>query len=82
MSDIEIYESPDGEIRLNVQLEDETVWLTQRQMSALFGRDKSTISRHIQSVFDDGELEADSTVANFATVDSCRSSPSEKTFLI
>lgn len=45
MSDIEIYESPDGEIRLNVQLEDETVWLTQRQMSALFGRDKSTISR-------------------------------------
>ncbi|MEY8315301.1 MULTISPECIES: virulence RhuM family protein [Adlercreutzia] len=68
MSDIEIYESPDGEIRLNVQLEDETVWLTQRQMSALFGRDKSTISRHIQSVFDDGELEADSTVANFATV--------------
>ncbi|WP_282191103.1 virulence RhuM family protein [Adlercreutzia caecimuris] len=68
MSDIEIYESPDGEIRLNVQLEDETAWLTQRQMSALFGRDKSTISRHIQSVFDDGELEADSTVANFATV--------------
>ena len=68
MSDIEIYESPDGEIRLNVQLEDETVWLTQRQMSALFGRDKSTISRHIQSVFDDGELEADSPVANFATV--------------
>ena len=68
MSDIEIYESPDGEIRLNVQLEDETVWLTQRQMSALFGRDKSTISRHTQSVFDDGELEADSTVANFATV--------------
>jgi len=68
MSDIEIYESPDGEIRLNVQLEDETVWLTQRQMSALFGRDKSTISRHIQSAFDDGELEADSTVANFATV--------------
>ena len=68
MSDIEIYESSDGDVRLNVQLDGETVWLTQRQMSALFGRDKSTISRHIQSVFDDGELEVDSTVANFATV--------------
>lgn len=68
MSDIEIYESPDGDIRLNVQLEDETVWLTQRQMALLFGRDKSTISRHIQNVFDEGELEECSTVANFATV--------------
>lgn len=68
MSDIEIYESPDGDIRLNVQLEDETVWLTQRQMALLFGRDKSTISRHIQNVFDENELEKCSTVANFATV--------------
>ena len=55
MSDIEIYESPDGDIRLNVQLEDETVWLTQAQMSQLFARDVSTISKHIRNVFEEGE---------------------------
>lgn len=43
MSDIEIYESPDGEIRLNVQLEDETVWLTQAQIAQLFGVNLSLI---------------------------------------
>lgn len=57
MSDIEIYESPDGDIRLNVQLEDETVWLTQAQMSQLFARDVSTISKHIRNVFEEGELD-------------------------
>lgn len=62
MSDIELYESPDGAIRLNVQLDGETVWLTQAQMSQLFGRDVSTISRHIKNVFDEGELDEKSNV--------------------
>lgn len=62
MSDIEIYESADGKIRLNVQLDGETVWLTQQQMSQLFGRDVSTISRHIKNVFDEGELDEKSNV--------------------
>lgn len=62
MSDIEIYESPDGDIRLNVQLEDETVWLTQAQMSQLFARDVSTISKHIRNVFEEGELDEESNL--------------------
>lgn len=67
MSDIEIYESPDGDIRLNVQLEDETVWLSLDQMALLFGRDKSTISRHLKNVFEEGELEREAVVAKNAT---------------
>lgn len=67
MSDIEIYESADGEVRLNVQLDGETVWLTIDQMSDLFGRDKSTISRHIKNVFVEGELVKEAVVAKYAT---------------
>lgn len=67
MSDIEIYESPDGDIRLNVQLEDETVWLSLDQMALLFGRDKSTISRHLKNIFEEKELEREAVVAKYAT---------------
>ncbi len=64
-----IYESKDGSIKLDVNLENETVWLTLEQMTKLFGRDKSVISRHIKNIFEEGELEKnDSTIANFATV--------------
>ncbi len=68
MGSLEIYESDDGQIRLDVQLDGETVWLSLGQMSALLGRDKSTISRHIKNVYDEGELDESSTVAFFATV--------------
>ncbi len=67
-SSLEIYESDDGQIRLDVQLDGETVWLSLNQMSTLFGRDKSTISRHIKNVYDEGELDEAATVAYFATV--------------
>lgn len=67
MSDIQIYESDDGSIRLSVQLEDETVWLSLDQMALLFGRDKSTISRHVKNVFDEGELDEKAVVAKNAT---------------
>lgn len=63
-----IYQSEDGQIKIDVRFEQETVWLTQEQMSVLFGRDKSTISRHIKNVFEEGELSVHTTVANFATV--------------
>ena len=64
-----IYESKDGSIKPDVNLENETVWLTLEQMTKLFGRDKSVISRHIKNIFEEGELEKnDSTIANFATV--------------
>ena len=67
-SELVIYESKDGNIKLDVNLENETVWLSLEQMSKLFGRDKSVISRHIKHVFEEGELERNSTIANFATV--------------
>ena len=59
---------PDESIRLEVRLEEETVWLSLNQMSKLFDRDKSVISRHITNIYKEEELFPDSTVANFATV--------------
>ncbi|MEE6075892.1 virulence RhuM family protein [Avibacterium paragallinarum] len=67
MSEMILYTSADGGIQIKVTLEDETVWLTLDQMAQLFGRDKSTVSRHIKNIFEEGELQRDSVVANFAT---------------
>ena len=55
-------------VKLEVNLKDETVWLTLDQMAELFKRDKSVISRHISNIFKEEELDKNSTVANFATV--------------
>ena len=63
-----IYQTEDGRTKMDVHMENETVWLSLEQMSELFQRDKSTISRHIKNVFADGELLEEATVANFATV--------------
>ena len=63
-----LYQTPDGESCIEVKLQGETVWLSLDQMAELFQRNKSTISRHIKNVFEEGELNADSTVAFFATV--------------
>ena len=62
-----IYQSEDGSIKIDVRFEQDTVWLTQAQMCMLFGRDKSTISRHIKNVFEEGELDISSVVAEYAT---------------
>ena len=53
---------PDNTIRLEVRVEDETVWLNQAQMAILFGRNQSVISRHIANIFSDGELEEKSNM--------------------
>ena len=66
--EIIIYQAEDGLTKIDVNLRDENVWLTLEQMAELFGRDKSTISRHIRNVFAEGELTKEATVANFATV--------------
>lgn len=66
--EIVLYHSPDGEVRLDVRLEQETVWLSLNQMADLFGRDKSVISRHLRNVFVSRELEREATVAKIATV--------------
>ena len=66
-TELVIYESKDGNIKLDVNLENETVWLSLEQMTRLFGRDKSVISRHIKNIFSEGELDKDEVVANVAT---------------
>lgn len=62
-----LYQTPDGDSQIEVKLQDDTVWLSLDQMAELFQRNKSTISRHIKNVLEDGELDADSVIANFAT---------------
>ena len=62
-----IYESTNGNIKLDVNLEGETVWLSLEQMTRLFGRDKSVISRHIKNIFAEEELNRDEVVAKIAT---------------
>jgi hypothetical protein len=66
--EILLYAAPDGQISLDVRLEADTVWPSQAQMAALFGRERSVISRHIGNVFKEGELEAESTCTKFAQV--------------
>lgn len=65
---IELYNSSDGEVQIEVRFESETVWLTLNQISDLFDRDKSVISRHLNKIFQEKELEYSSTVAKNATV--------------
>lgn len=65
---IEIYTSPDGNTQIEVQFEGETFWLNLNQISRLFEKDKSVISRHLRNIYKEGELDRDSTVAKNATV--------------
>jgi hypothetical protein len=66
-SEIILYQTEDGGTRLEVKLENETVWLSLNQLTELFQRDKSVISKHIKNVFEEGELRQNSVVANIAT---------------
>jgi len=66
-SQIILYQTEDGQTKIDVRLEDETVWLTQAQMSELFGKDKRTISEHISNIFKEGELTENSVVRKFRT---------------
>ena len=64
-SEIIIYQNSEGNIKIDVRLKEESVWLTQAQMGQLFGKDKRTISEHIGNIFKEGELEENSVVRNF-----------------
>lgn len=66
-SDLLIYQAPDGKIKIDVRLEEETVWLSQDHMAQLFGKSKQTISEHIRNIFDDGELEEQVVIRKFRT---------------
>jgi len=63
-SSIVIYQSKDGHTKLDVRLEDETVWLTQDQMAALYNKAKSTINEHIKNVYLEGELAEEASMEN------------------
>ena len=65
--DILIYQNKEGNIKIDVHLQDETVWLNRQQISNLFNRDVKTIGKHINNVFEEGELDKNSVVAKFAT---------------
>ena len=67
-SEIILYQTEDGRSRIEVRLENETVWLTINQMSELFQVDKSGISRHLKDIYETGELQREATVAKYATV--------------
>lgn len=66
-SNLLMYTTEDGLTKIEATFENDTVWLSLDQMAELFQRDKSTISRHIKKIFEEGELDRNSVVANFAT---------------
>ena len=61
-SEILLYQTEDGQTKIDVRLEEETVWLSQTQMSELFQKERSVITKHIKNVFDEGELQEESNV--------------------
>ena len=61
-----IYQTEDGQTQIDVRLENETVWLTQAQMAELFQKDRTVITRHINNVFKEGELEREEVSAKIA----------------
>ena len=67
-NEIILYQTNELPERIEVRLENETVWLNRQQLALLFGRDIKTIGKHINNVFSEGELVKDATVAKFATV--------------
>jgi hypothetical protein len=64
-SEIIIYNTEDGKCKVDVRLEEDTVWLTQEQMAELFQKAKSTINEHIQNIYSDGELKLENTMRKF-----------------
>ena len=63
-----LYTSNDGDVNVEVFLKDKTIWLTQKAIGKLFGKSKATISEHLKKIYAEGELQMDSTVQNFRTV--------------
>ncbi|MDP3580924.1 MAG: RhuM family protein [Ignavibacteria bacterium] len=68
LGEVILYKAADGNLAIDVKLEEETVWLTQKQMSLLFQKDVRTINEHIKNVFQEGELEKDPTIRKFRMV--------------
>lgn len=82
MSEIILYTASDNKTQIDVQFDNETVWLNRDQIATLFGRDIKTIGKHVNNVFKEEELDKKSVVAKFATTAILFSSPSLKTLVI
>ena len=67
--EIVIYQSEDGNVKVDVLFQDETVWLTQEQMALLFGKSKSTVNEHILHIFQEGELQEELSVRKIGISD-------------
>ena len=81
-NEILIYQTEDGHTKIDVKLEDETVWLTQAQLCELYQTSKSNISEHIKHIFEEGELEEAAVVRKFLTTESVINSLSLYIFFI
>lgn len=68
MSDLIVYQSEDGKLKIEAQIKNETIWLSQSQIAELFGKDRSVISKHIANIYEEGELEPERTCAKNAQV--------------
>ena len=68
MNDIILYTTPQGEVRVEVLIQDETIWLTQQKMAELFKVSKSTVSEHLSNIFKSSELQKEATVRKIRTV--------------
>jgi len=73
--EILLYKSDDGTVKIDVRMENETVWLNQYQLETLFQTDRTSITKHIKNIYDSGELDAKATCAKIAQVESLSSSP-------
>jgi len=67
-SEIKIYKTPDGQTSIEVKLEKETVWLSQKQMAELFDKDSDTIGLHLRNIYKSGELDKKSTTGKYSVV--------------
>lgn len=67
-SNIEIYQSEDGQTHIEIRLEHDTLWLSQAQMAALFDKDTDTIGLHLKNIFKEGELDENATTEEFSVV--------------
>ena len=65
-----LYPTPNGQVKVEIFLRDEAVWLTQSKIAALFGADRSVVTKHLQNIFQEGELDKNSTCAKIAQVQS------------
>jgi len=68
MSELVLYTTKDGITKINVQLENETVWLTQKQLAVLFDKNVMTINEHIKNIYGEGELTESATIRKFLIV--------------